>query len=158
VRLVEFIEKSQCPARGDMLTHGDFGIDNLLVSHNEVVLLDWEKACPGNPLCDFALGVYYVVFDGGGIPLWFLLDAMFEGYRSAGEVRLDGALLVKSVGLAAAASYLVDIMLATKNELAEQSLFDVRRRRHFERNCRPLYEAFLAHEETLARRIIDHCG
>lgn len=37
-----------------VLCHGDFHLNNVIISSSRLIVLDWERACRGNPLADVA--------------------------------------------------------------------------------------------------------
>ena len=52
-KLCSFMQLPQC------IIHGDFNPPNILKSGDEIILIDWEKACTGFPVADVIQAVYY---------------------------------------------------------------------------------------------------
>lgn len=50
---------------GDRLLHGDFHIDNILVSADHMVILDWAKAAIGDPAADVVRSEMLMLFGEG---------------------------------------------------------------------------------------------
>ena len=50
---------------GDQLLHGDFHIDNILVSDDRLVVLDWAKAAAGDPAADIVRSEMLMRFGAG---------------------------------------------------------------------------------------------
>ena len=53
---------------GRTLVHGDVRADNVLVTDDEVVLVDWPFGCIGNPVFDVVGWAPSVVLEGGPLP------------------------------------------------------------------------------------------
>ncbi len=51
---------------GTVVCHGDFHPDNILLSANDPVVIDWSNACHGNPIADLARSC--VIMSFGAIP------------------------------------------------------------------------------------------
>jgi len=76
------------PLVGDELLHGDFRSDNLCVAGDQVVAVDWNHACVGNPLVDLAGWLPSLSIEGGPEPWAVLPDsqglaALLAGYFGA---------------------------------------------------------------------------
>ncbi|MBT4493364.1 MAG: phosphotransferase, partial [Gammaproteobacteria bacterium] len=71
------------PPEKPVLLHGDIGFHNLLVEDGKVsVVLDWERAHPGDPAEDLA----YLKPTLHGVMPW---DDFLDHYESAGGIRPD---------------------------------------------------------------------
>jgi aminoglycoside phosphotransferase (APT) family kinase protein len=57
-RVTSWLKENRPPSPPDVLTHGDYGLHNALLtmdgSDRIAAVLDWELAAVGNPLCDLA--------------------------------------------------------------------------------------------------------
>lgn len=60
------LERLYALPSGDRVCHGDYHPDNLLLTADGVVIIDWIAAVQGNPLADVARTV--VVLGGGSLP------------------------------------------------------------------------------------------
>jgi tRNA A-37 threonylcarbamoyl transferase component Bud32 len=68
-----------------VLTHGDYGVHNLLCEAEALHVLDWEWAEWGNPLNDVAWVCWFTKLHYSG-QAWALNTAFIEGYLSAGRL------------------------------------------------------------------------
>ena len=73
---------------GASLLHGDLRSDNLCLRGDQVVLVDWNYACLGNPEVDLAFWLPSLAMEGGGQPESILpaapgLAAMVSGFFAA---------------------------------------------------------------------------
>jgi Phosphotransferase enzyme family len=74
-----------CRLAGDSLVHLDVRSDNLCLRDGEVLLVDWNLACVGNPLLDVAFWLPSLTLEGGPQPWELLPDtqglvALVAGY------------------------------------------------------------------------------
>jgi aminoglycoside phosphotransferase len=80
--------------QGSTLLHGDVRSDNLLVTGNGVVFVDWPHACVGTPLFDLVAWAPSVVLEGGPDP-----DDLLALSESASVLDRDAlAILVAAFG------------------------------------------------------------
>lgn len=83
---------------GSTLLHCDVRSDNLLITENGVVLVDWPHACVGSPVLDLVVWAPSVELEGGPAP-----EALLELYSPASSVDRD----VLAVLVAAFSGFLV---------------------------------------------------
>jgi len=62
-KLIDYIDKLP---KGEILCHGDFHPDNIIISKNKVFVIDWMAATYGNPLSDVARTS--IIFKFGIVP------------------------------------------------------------------------------------------
>jgi len=67
-RLAELESTWREAVQGSTLLHGDVRSDNLLVTGNGVVFVDWPHACVGTPVFDLVAWAPSVVLEGGPDP------------------------------------------------------------------------------------------
>jgi hypothetical protein len=65
---------------GTTLLHGDFHPENILITPNRTVIIDWANACLGHPLADVARTA--VILQVGGLPTPFLQHHAMRFARS----------------------------------------------------------------------------
>jgi thiamine kinase-like enzyme len=77
-RLYQYIEDLE---DGNVLCHGDFHPDNLLIIENKPIIIDWMTATIGNPLADIARTS--VIFKFGVVPeKTYLEKKIIESFRN----------------------------------------------------------------------------
>lgn len=73
--------------QGDRLVHTDLRADNLLLSPDGVVVVDWAQACRGAPLLDLVLLAPSVAMQGGPPPSELLARTPVGRAASADQIR-----------------------------------------------------------------------
>jgi|HubBroStandDraft_1064217.scaffolds.fasta_scaffold19893_4 Ser/Thr protein kinase RdoA (MazF antagonist) len=68
------------------MIHGDFNPPNILASGEELILIDWEKACAGYAIADLVQAIYYFSawYGRHGLPF---AAAFMQRYRKTHDVR-----------------------------------------------------------------------
>jgi len=64
---------------GDRLCHGDFHPDNILMTRNGPVIIDWIDSTSGNPLADISRSI--LIMDHGVPPSMAVVSGLFEYLR-----------------------------------------------------------------------------
>jgi thiamine kinase-like enzyme len=80
--LIQFEES--CPTEGDSLTHLDLRSDNICVTAERVVFVDWNSACLSNPRLDLGFWLPSLAYEGGPEPEKILPDAPEVAARVSG--------------------------------------------------------------------------
>lgn len=79
-------------AEESRLLHGDFHIDNIIVSNGRLIVLDWAKAAIGDPAADAVRSEMLMLYgDGPSDPIMNLWRAwaarrLWRAYRRCGEI------------------------------------------------------------------------
>jgi aminoglycoside phosphotransferase (APT) family kinase protein len=71
-RLAELEPRWTDAAAGTTLLHGDLRADNMLITEDGVVFVDWPHACTGAPWFDVVAFAPSVAMQGGPDPEWLL--------------------------------------------------------------------------------------
>lgn len=64
-----------CPTTGDNLTHWDLRSDNICITANRAIFVDWNAACLSNPRLDLGFWLPSLAYEGGPEPEKILPDA-----------------------------------------------------------------------------------
>ncbi|MBT3265628.1 aminoglycoside phosphotransferase family protein [Candidatus Poribacteria bacterium] len=67
--------EQNCPTDGDRLTHFDLRSDNMCMTDDRVLFIDWNCACLGNPRLDLGFWLPSLAYEGGPTPDTILPDA-----------------------------------------------------------------------------------
>jgi len=67
--------EARCKTDGDNLTHWDIRSDNLCITENRVVFVDWNLACLSNPELDLGFWLPSLAYEGGPQPEQIIPDA-----------------------------------------------------------------------------------
>jgi hypothetical protein len=73
-----------CPTAGDSLTHCDLRSDNICVTAERAVFVDWNLACLSNPRLDLGFWLPSLAYEGGPEPEKILPDAPEVAARVSG--------------------------------------------------------------------------
>ena len=71
--LIQYEES--CPTSGDSLTHWDLRSDNICLTAERAVFVDWNSACLSNPELDLGFWLPSLAYEGGPEPEKILPDA-----------------------------------------------------------------------------------
>lgn len=63
-----------CRVEGDSLTHWDLRSDNMCITKDQAVFIDWNFACLANPKLDLGFWLPSLAFEGGPLPDKILPD------------------------------------------------------------------------------------
>jgi len=80
--LIRFEES--CPTTGDSLTHWDLRSDNICLTPERAVFVDWNLACLSNPRLDLGFWLPSLAYEGGPQPEKILPDAPEVAARVSG--------------------------------------------------------------------------
>src|SRR3712207_9420956 len=67
--------EESCPTAGDSLTHWDLRSDNICITAERAVFVDWNLACLSNPRLDLGFWLPSLAYEGGPRPEEILPDA-----------------------------------------------------------------------------------
>lgn len=67
--------EQRCPTEGNHLTHRDLRSDNMCLSEDRVLFVDWNHACLSNPKLDLGFWLPSLAYEGGPLPEQILPDA-----------------------------------------------------------------------------------
>ena len=67
--------EQRCPIDGDSLTHFDLRSDNMCMTDDRVLFIDWNCACLGNSRLDLGFWLPSLAYEGGPAPDTILPDA-----------------------------------------------------------------------------------
>ncbi|HEY9401112.1 MAG TPA: hypothetical protein VIQ24_00365 [Pyrinomonadaceae bacterium] len=67
--------EERCPTEGDSLSHLDLRSDNICITANRAVFVDWNVACLSNPRLDLGFWLPSLAYEGGPEPEKILPDA-----------------------------------------------------------------------------------
>lgn len=67
--------EESCPTAGDSLTHWDLRSDNICLTAERAVFVDWNLACLSNPRLDLGFWLPSLAYEGGPAPEKILPDA-----------------------------------------------------------------------------------
>ena len=67
--------EESCPTAGDSLCHWDLRSDNISITPERVVFVDWNSACLSNPRLDLGFWLPSLAYEGGPEPEKILPDA-----------------------------------------------------------------------------------
>ena len=71
--LIQYQEN--CPTAGDSLTHWDLRSDNICITAERAIFVDWNLACLSNPRLDLGFWLPSLAYEGGPEPEKILPDA-----------------------------------------------------------------------------------
>ena len=71
--LIEF--EAKCPTAGDSLAHLDLRSDNICLTDERAIFVDWNSACLANPRLDLGFWLPSLAYEGGPAPEKILPDA-----------------------------------------------------------------------------------
>ena len=71
--LLQYEEK--CKPAGDHLTHCDLRSDNMCITENNAIFIDWNLACRSNPKLDLGFWLPSLTYEGGPEPERILPNA-----------------------------------------------------------------------------------
>jgi Ser/Thr protein kinase RdoA (MazF antagonist) len=97
-RLAELESRAPVAAAGDTLLHGDLRADNVLITTDGAMVVDWPGVTTGAGWIDFLFAVPSISMHGGGAP-----ERLWAGYPPARDADPDAVNAV----LAAAMGYYV---------------------------------------------------
>jgi thiamine kinase-like enzyme len=67
--------EESCPTEGDSLTHWDLRSDNICITAERAIFVDWNAACLSNPRLDLGFWLPSLAYEGGPQPEKILPDA-----------------------------------------------------------------------------------
>jgi hypothetical protein len=67
--------EARCSTDGESLTHWDIRSDNICVTENRAIFVDWNHACVSNPKLDLGFWLPSLAYEGGPEPERLLPDA-----------------------------------------------------------------------------------
>ncbi len=76
--------EERCPTAGDSLTHWDLRSDNICLTPERAVFVDWNGACLSNPRLDLGFWLPSLAYEGGPEPERILPDAPEVAARVSG--------------------------------------------------------------------------
>lgn len=109
---------------GHILSHGDFGIHNVLIDESNLTLLDWEWACFSDPLLDVAWMCWFTSFHyPTSSHLW--LTKFLDAYQSecACSPTVDHFLAANLVSIWRILHRLENASVATQQEWINRLIF-----------------------------------
>jgi thiamine kinase-like enzyme len=76
--------EAQCSTDGESLTHWDLRSDNICITGNRAIFVDWNHACLSNPKLDLGFWLPSLAYEGGPEPEQILPDAPDIAARVSG--------------------------------------------------------------------------
>lgn len=74
--LPDLIQQEElCQTEGDSLTHWDLRSDNICLTDDRAIFIDWNNACLSNPRLDLGFFLPSLAYEGGPLPEQILPDA-----------------------------------------------------------------------------------
>jgi thiamine kinase-like enzyme len=67
--------EAQCQTEGDSLTHWDLRSDNMCLTNEKAIFIDWNNACLSNPKLDLGFWLPSLAYEGGPLPERIMPDA-----------------------------------------------------------------------------------
>ncbi len=140
---------------GRGLVHSDFKADNLVLSQDRIVVLDWEKATAGPQLFDLALAVFHLLAVEDRKIASIGARAFVAGYLGenppGGEFLAD---LPSAVLYSASIFYLIDLEIASRTVRArDPSTIDLRHLLYYRSYCLPAYSRLIERSSWVARAL-----
>ena len=86
--------ETRCPTHGDSLTHFDLRSDNMCLTDDRTLFIDWNCACVGNPKLDLGFWLPSLSYEGGPDPHEVLPDAPSVAAFVAGYFAANAGLAV----------------------------------------------------------------
>ncbi len=77
-------DEESCPTAGDRLTHWDLRSDNICLTAQRAIFVDWNAACLSNPRLDLGFWLPSLAYEGGPEPEKILPDAPEVAARVSG--------------------------------------------------------------------------
>lgn len=130
--------------------HGDFGFKNMVLSSEDIYILDWEKAYSGYRIIDLGFALFYLLTNPYLNVNLSSLDSFFEGYSPISMLNPSEQLAIpNALSLAASSFFLLDITFAAQNLNASTEKYSDRRQRHFLNFCVPSFQKYKDNEYSI---------
>lgn len=133
------------------LVHGDLKPANFLrlANGDDVMVLDWEKACGGDPVLDAGLAIFHLVGNAAPVVAAAVARAGMSAYCDDRQ-RVCACELWRAARRMSRAFILMDIAKLARAE-SDNGEHARRRREYVSRYCLPTFIRFLNVEEILSR-------